>query len=175
MNGTQTGKPATLNATKLLIGEGIEDIRFLGAFLKHLGLLDVQVEDYNGKDKSGQYLKALRLRPGFANVKRLGITRDADGGPLGAKDSVEHAVLAAGFPSDLQIAVFVMPGPGKDGALEDLCLQTIEGKPVIKCMEQYFSCVTSATAMTFSPGVARAKAYGRARFGQAHRPVQGAP
>jgi hypothetical protein len=76
--------PRSLTKPKLLVGEGIEEERFFKALLLRLGIYDVQVESYNGKDHLASYLKSLPKIPGFDALVSLGVTRDAD------LDAVEH-------------------------------------------------------------------------------------
>jgi hypothetical protein len=70
--------PLSLTKPKLLLGEGIEEVRFFHALLLRLGISDVQVESYNGKDHLASYLKSLPKIPGFDALVSLGVTRDAD-------------------------------------------------------------------------------------------------
>jgi len=42
------GSPITKE--KLLLGEGIEEVRFFNALLAHLGITNVQVDQYGGKN-----------------------------------------------------------------------------------------------------------------------------
>ena len=150
MNGVEAGKPKLIEATRILIGEGVEEVLFFKALLGHLGIHGVQVEHYNGKAGLGSYLKTLTTRPGFAAVERLGITRDADANPTGAVTSVQDSIGRAQFPSALVVRTFVLPGNGRDGALENLCLQTIEGQPLGACIEDYFTCVARTTSRSFA-------------------------
>jgi hypothetical protein len=84
MNGAPGIAPNPIEATRMLLGEGREEELFLGALLNHLAISGVQVENYQGKSKLAPFLKALRNRPGFVRVERLGILRDADDDPAGA-------------------------------------------------------------------------------------------
>jgi hypothetical protein len=68
----------TLLKIKLLIGEGKDEQNFLNALLKHMGIADIQVEEYGGKSKLSQYLAEFRKRPGRSKVRAIGITRDVD-------------------------------------------------------------------------------------------------
>src|SRR4029453_10963345 len=88
-------KPREITQTKLLIGEGQEEVRFFNAFLKHLGRRDVQVEDYGGKDRLPSRLQALSTRPGFSRVDTLCIVRDADNSATSAFQSVYAALQKA--------------------------------------------------------------------------------
>ncbi len=63
---------------KLLIGEGLEEVRFFSALLAHLSISDVQVEEYGGKRQLSRYFQELQIRPGYQEIVSIGITRDAD-------------------------------------------------------------------------------------------------
>lgn len=51
-------------ASKMLLGEGHEEVAFFTALLRGLGIRDVQVDHYGGKTKLGVYLDGLREREG---------------------------------------------------------------------------------------------------------------
>jgi len=113
MNGLEAAKPKLIESPLMLVGEGKEEYHFFTALLKHLGISGVQVEQYIGKTGLNAYLRTLKVRPGFSTVTRLGITRDADDNPIGALHSVQAAVQQTGFPSELFVRVFVLPGEGR--------------------------------------------------------------
>lgn len=153
MPGSITAAPGRIEGTKLLIGEGIEDQRFLQAMLRHLGIDDIQVEQYGGKHKLAGYLKALALRSDYSNVTVIGITRDADGdaadafrsvrdalGELGLPTPREHGAIADGEP---KVGTFIFPDGVSPGMLEDLCFQSVEDDPTADCVRQFFKCVAT--------------------------------
>lgn len=144
-----------LSKTKLLIGEGNEEVLFFNAFLKHLNLSDIQVEQYGGKQKLASYLKTLQLRSGYANLVSLGITRDADDSVQSAFQSICSSLKGASLavPNQLEdivgespkISVMILPDNTNSGMLEDLCLASIQTDPVMQCVDNYFACVNNAT------------------------------
>lgn len=144
-----------LSKPKLMIGEGNEEVLFFNAFLKHLNLNDIQVEQYGGKQKLASYLKTLQLRSGYANLVALGITRDADDSAQSAFQSICSSLKGASLAAPNQfeeivgespkISVMVLPNNRNSGMLEDLCLASIETDPVIQCVDNYFECVQNAT------------------------------
>src|SRR6266852_4213813 len=97
MNGGEATVPKGIESPILLIGEGVEEVLFLEALLGYLNVSGVQVEHYEGKSALGRFLKALKNRPGFAAVKKLGIIRDADDDPPAAARNVDGAIAQAGF------------------------------------------------------------------------------
>lgn len=147
------GEPKEITEPKLLVGEGIDEVRFFKAFLKYLGIDDVQVEDCKGKSKLADYLELLPLRPYFrTKLLSLGVTRDADGSEADALRSVQDALTKAGLPSPpvsgsmvgegLRVGVFILPGLQRPGMLEDLCLEAVHADPVQSCLDEYFACIT---------------------------------
>ncbi len=158
MNGPLGGTPKLIEATRMLLGEGREEEIFLGALLKHLEISGVQIENYEGKDKLTPYLKALKKRPGFTKVNKLGILRDADDDPEGASASVDSAIEQAGFATGLTVRKLILPGGGKIGALENLCLQSIERRPINVCVEEFMSCAAKATGHEHTTTSYKAKA-----------------
>lgn len=149
---------------KLLLGEGIEEVYFFNALLDHLGITDVQVDQYDGKNKIAAGLKAIKDRSGFINqVVSVGVTLDADYADDPADDaaaaqraflSVSGALASANLPVPIapmvkaagrpEVSVFIMPDNQKPGMLEDLCLSST-AVPDINCITEYFDCVEVKT------------------------------
>jgi hypothetical protein len=167
-------KPQELNQPKLLIGEGNDEVEFFEALLQHLGIKDVQVEDYGGKNTLPKYLRTLNEpRTGFRDVISLGITRDADGYNIpkqensavrafqSVQDALQHAALPvpqtpieqAGDP--LRVSVFILPDCASPGMLEDLCLSSIEETEGLACVDEFVNCIQSAGLQ--APNIAKAR------------------
>lgn len=157
MNAPDCGKPKPIDQTRILAGEGVEDVLFFAAILEHLKITGVQVEPYGGKPGLAAYLKTLKTRPGFDRVLKIGVIRDADDDPVAAAASVEGAISRAGFPESVIVSKLIVPGASATGALENLLLQTIAGKPVEGCIEEYLACAAGATGVTHSSATNRAK------------------
>jgi len=143
--------PQALSQPKLLIGEGKEEVDFFTAFLTHLNITNVQVEQYGGKQGLPSYLRTLVVRPGYLNVVSLGITRDADNSAQSAFQSVCSSLNRASLtvpsrPGEIvgdspQVSIMILPDAQNCGMLEDLCLTAIETDPVLQCVDEYFDCV----------------------------------
>ncbi len=141
-----------LSKPKLLIGEGKEEELFFTAFLTHLNISDVQVEQYGGKQALPSYLKTLPLRPGYLQIVSLGITRDADNFAQSAFQSICTSLSRASLPvsrepgeiagSSPQVSILILPDNQNSGMLEDLCLAAIETDPVLQCVDEYLECVS---------------------------------
>jgi hypothetical protein len=140
-----------LSKPKLLIGEGKEEVDFFTAFLTHLNISNVQVEQYQGKQGLASYLRTLVVRPGYLNVVSLGITRDADNSAQSAFQSVCGSLQRASLPvpsqpgevvgDNPQVSVMILPDGQNKGMLEDLCLAAVEIDPVLQCVDEYLNCV----------------------------------
>ena len=143
--------PQALSKPKLLIGEGKEEVDFFTAFLAHLNISDIQVEQYGGKQGLKSYLRTLVVRPGYLDVVSLGITRDADNSAQSAFQSVCNSLNRASLPvpsqpreivgDNPQVSVMILPDGQNTGMLEDLCLTAVETDPVLQCVDEYFDCV----------------------------------
>jgi len=147
--------PRELDRPKLLIGEGKDEVLILNALIDRLAIDDVTVEEYGGKQNLPNYLDALKLRPGFAALVSLGVTRDADANAKAAFTSVKNhlrnrglatsdvlGVLQAGRPN---IGIMIFPNNNSEGMLEDLCLQAWQTDPIMPCINDYFRCVRGVT------------------------------
>lgn len=143
--------PRELSKPKLLIGEGKEEELFFTAFLTHLNISDVQVEQYGGKQALPSYLKTLLLRPGYLEIVSLGITRDADNSAQSAFQSICRSLSSVSLtvprkPGEVagdspQVSILILPNNQNSGMLEDLCLYAIETDPVLQCVDEYLECV----------------------------------
>ncbi len=157
MNGTEAAKPKAIDQTRVLVGEGVEEVLFFTALLGHLGISGVQVEHCNGKAGLGSYLKTLKTRTGFASVQKVAIVRDADEDPAAAAANVESFIARAGFPEGVIVSKLILPGASTTGALEHLCLRTIAGQPIATCIEEYLACATDATGIKHTSTTNQAK------------------
>jgi hypothetical protein len=140
-----------LSKPKLLIGEGKEEVDFFTAFLSHLNISNIQVEQYGGKQGLSRYLQTLVVRPGDLDIVSLGITRDADNSAQSAFQSVCSSLNSASLPipskpgeiaGDIpQVSVMILPDGQTSGMLENLCLTAVETDPVLQCVDEYLECV----------------------------------
>jgi hypothetical protein len=144
-----------ITESRLLIGEGIEEVRFFGALLAHLGINDMHVEHYGGKNGLSSYLKTLKVRPGWSALNGLGITRDADDDASKAFQSVCSMLNNAGLSmpgapgivagTNPRISVLILPDGNNAGMLEDLCFSAVQTNPEAQCIEDFIACVQGTT------------------------------
>ncbi|NEP38852.1 MAG: hypothetical protein F6K35_06155 [Okeania sp. SIO2H7] len=142
---------------KLLIGEGIEEKRLFSALIKKMGITDIQITHYGGKNNLGNFLETLILIPGFDTLTSLGITRDADNSKERAEQSICTALTNNNLPlpnnqktatqplTKLSISTFIVPDNKNEGMLEDLCLLSVNDDPGMSCLEEYFKCIQTNT------------------------------
>jgi hypothetical protein len=167
-----------IDQPKVLAGEGIEEVRFFTALLRHMGVApltelprgsrivgEIQLLPVGGKEQFRPRLKALVNTSGFTNVQSLGIVRDADTDPRATFLSVCDALRAANLTApqhplipagqNPQVAVLILPNHNTSGMLEDLCLQAVHEDPAMPCVESYFNCLQATGLCIFNT---RAKA-----------------
>lgn len=140
-----------ITKSKLLLVEGRDEEEFFNAFLKHLNIIDVQVAGIGGKYNMRPRLKALSKDKGFVQVASMGVVRDADTNPQGAFESIKDALITAGLPhperalkqaqGPPKVIAMIMPSHERQGALEDLCLDSVNDDPAMVCVNDYFKCL----------------------------------
>ena len=145
------GEGWSIEKPKLLLVEGIDEVRLFGALAKDIGAEDVQIRDYQGKDNLRRFLRVLPQIPGYSDLESIGVTRDADDDSDNAAKSVRDALGAAALPvpnsplesaNDGRIAVRYLITPhGETGALEDVCLASVAEDPAMTCVQSYFDCI----------------------------------
>lgn len=141
----------TIEKSKLIIGEGKEDVMFLSQLIEYLEINDIQVNYYGGKDNLSNYLNNLPLIPGFSNLRSLGITRDADESFDDASKSIEYSLRQHKLNEieNLKIEKFILPDNSSPGMLEDLCLKSIHTDE-ISCIENFFQCIETKARRKFN-------------------------
>lgn len=137
---------------KLLLVEGIDEVRLFGALAASIGVDDVLIRDYGGRDRLRPFLKTVAETEEYEGLSSLGIVMDADDSAASAGERVRSALSAAALPvpaAPLQSAgnenpktcYLILPPDGETGALEDVCLASVAEDPAMNCVEDYFDCV----------------------------------
>jgi hypothetical protein len=145
----------------LVVCEGFSDARFIVELLKHAQIMNCNVgcPSDQGGHGSGigaipSYLRAVRavVQKGKADLKGVLVIPDADKHPGNAFADACNALLQAQFPAPSKpfsiegvpqrTAVFVMPGDGSQGTLENLLWQAItaQNPAVEQCVETFLTC-----------------------------------
>lgn len=169
-----------IEKTRLLLGEGQDEERFLRAMLRHLGRSDVQVMSTGGKTGLRAFLRALLDDPLWPKLESLLLIRDADFGGDASRESASVSALRSlsfllgelGLPvpprhgtfvsaptarteGPLRVGVFVLPDGTSEGMLEDLCLAAVTGDAMMPCLEAYLRCIDERRALVGSAPIAR--------------------
>ena len=154
-----------------LLVEGNDQRNFFEAFIDHLRLTDVQVQNFGGVNELRGFLLALVSAPGFRDtVQSVGIVRDAEKSARDAFRSVQDSLERAGLAvpdqpeeragSSPAVAVLILPDGNQPGMLETLLCQSFAGDPEEACIDDFFRCVEALPgAFIQRPAKARARAY----------------
>lgn len=149
--------PQSISQKKLLAVEGKDDVEFFEALLKDMKIGECEIREVGGKDQFKNKIPALVKVPGFSNVQRLGIIRDADKNPSAAFDSIVNILKKEKLNGKslvgpkkinqfgrgiIKIGIYLMPGKSQLGMLEDLCLKTVENQPAMKCVDFFVECAS---------------------------------
>ncbi|MHB1767651.1 MAG: DUF3226 domain-containing protein [Phycisphaerae bacterium] len=81
VTGSTTAKnelPTRIHCDRLLLVEGKDEKGFFDKWLLQIVASSVQIVDIGGKDKFHTKFPTITNLPGFRNVQRLGIIRDAE-------------------------------------------------------------------------------------------------
>jgi hypothetical protein len=161
--------PETLTKPFALLVEGGDDHAVVGRLLQARALSTQQnldIFEYDGKDKLRPFLKGFCLLEGFrTKLRSFGIFRDADQDHLGAVQSVRDAIRHASLqdpPAELQktagtpsVCFLILPGGGALGMLEDVCLTAVAGEALYPDANAFIDAVSVKTA---NPPQPRSKA-----------------
>jgi hypothetical protein len=141
----------------LVLCEGKDDKRVLECLLEDMGIVNVEVQSFDGKAKLRQGLVLLKSSPKYTSGEygKILITRDADDNWSSAWDSVRNAVadvLGAHLGDvnqwtrineDTRVMAWIFPGKETPGMIESLCLGVArEGdSEAFQCMDDYAECL----------------------------------
>ena len=153
---------------KQVLVEGNDEVRLFGALAQHLGISDIQVNQYKGRGNLRSFLKALPLLDGFENINSLAVVADANSDRNGAEQRIRDALSAADLPSprrplqalpqgSLRVCYLVVPHEAESGMIEDVCLDSVESDPATDCVDRYFECLKQANRVPKEVRMAKAR------------------
>lgn len=154
-----------------LLVEGNDQRNFFEAFIEHLSLADIQIQNFGGVNELRAFLLALVNAPGFRDiVQSVGIVRDAETSAQAAFQSVQSSLRNAGLPvpnqpeertgGSLAVKVLILPDNSRPGMLETLLNETFANTPEDACINAFFECVEAVPTVSINnPDKARAYAY----------------
>ena len=164
-------RPKEINSRVQLLVEGNDQRNFFEAFIDHLSLADIQIQNFGGVNELHGFLLTLVNAAGFREtVQSVGIVRDAETSAQAAFQSVQSSLRNAGLPVPNQpeeraggspaVSVLLLPGNNRTGMLETLLNETFANTPEEACINAFFDCVEDASGVSLQrPHKARAQAY----------------
>ena len=153
---TAANTPLSITRPKQLLAEGINDLHIFIKLLNVMGITDVEVQHYGGTGNFRGFLNLLKEHDDYDSVTSIGVHRDADTDSGAAGQSVRDALRDFGMPTPGQpielaenggqpsTAYIVIPHGKKCGAMEDVCLASIQqdDHDRLRCVEDHFNCVS---------------------------------
>jgi hypothetical protein len=143
-----------ISKPKVLAVEGEDDKRFFNKFFDLLNIYDAQTIKMMGKYPLSEKVKGVTKISGWSQVVSFGLVIDADSDYPGALASIKHSLRVArlAVPSGpllsagrkRKVTFFIVPGVGRVGALEDLCLSSVSLDPAMTCVDAYFHCLAQS-------------------------------
>ena len=147
-------RASSISEPVLVAVEGKEEVLLVKALARHMHLSGVDVWDTAGKAGLTAMLESFQAADGHERLRSLGVIQDADENHRSTFESVRSALKAAGLPvpgAELEpageyprVAVLVIPAGGRRGALEDVCLSSVQDDPAMECVDRYFQCLEDA-------------------------------
>lgn len=163
-----------VQSDSLLLVEGIDDARFMDAFLKSMNKSGIQIARVGGTPNFGPFLSGtLANARNLSQLNKLAIIRDADNDPQAAFQSLCALLTRANFhappqpwialPGRLSVSVAILPDENSTGNLEDLCLRALEenyeGMKALQCVDSYLFCRNPAIVPNSQRSKARLHSY----------------
>ena len=162
-------QPKEIKSRVQLLVEGNDQRNFFEAFIAHLSLADIQIQNFGGVNELRAFLLALVNAPGFRDiVQSVGIVRDAETSAQDALQSVRSSLDNAGLSvpnrpgdrtgSNPAATVLILPGNSRPGMLETLLNETLVNTPEEACINAFFNCVEAIPAVSIN-NLDKARAY----------------
>ena len=151
--------PTTIAQSKQLIVEGNDEVRVFSALCEHLGISGLQVQQCGGYSNLRRFLRTFTAGPNFQEVESLTIVADADTNRSGRQQSIQDALSSAGLPAPsaplqlasrdgIKVAYLIIPHNTEGTMLEDVCLASVRSDAAMKCVDEFFECLTHEGAST---------------------------
>ena len=162
--------PEEIRSEIQLLIEGNDQRNFFEAFIEHLSLENIQIQNFGGVNELRNFLPAFVNMPNFQIVQSFGIVRDAETSAGSAFQSVQSSLRNAELsvpdsPAKRTgispaVTVLILPGDGRSGMLETLLCESFADTSVDRCIDDFFTCVENLPDVSIkNPDKARAHAY----------------
>lgn len=153
--------PKQIKMSKLLLVEGQDAYWFSIWAVQAYGRHDIQVMDFGGVSDLKAFLALISRQERYESVDAIVIARDAEADAEGAQRSISDRLREIGLPVPSRAFEFAYAGQKPKiafmlfpayvlqedssvellpGALEHLCLYTVQDDPLIPCIEAYVRC-----------------------------------
>lgn len=163
-------RAAEIKSAIQLLVEGNDSRNFFEAFIEHLSLANIQIQNFGGIYELRGFLRALVNAPDFQTVQSIGIVRDAETSAERAFQSVQSSLERAKLPmpdspaertdTSPAVTVLILPGDNRQGMLETLLCESFADDLVEECIDGFFKCVGSLPDVSIERSdKARAHAY----------------
>ena len=145
------------NKQNLILCEGITDKDFFEILIQRNSELNpfkdqFQIESFSGVETfTREYVKTIRVTPGFKNIRKILIVADFDDGLKNRFDSIRNALSKNNLPSPDKLGIWSEDSPGIQiylfpnnkgtGMLETLCRNSIGDTELQKCVSRYEECI----------------------------------
>jgi hypothetical protein len=156
-HGDQPEPPVRIEGPYLLLVEGKDEVLFFDALLRHMGVNEVQILHSGGKRNLPRRFPAIALQ--LDHVRAYAVVQDADASAENTFRSIRGILTNHGEPCPKmsgryaqrpglhrRVGVYVLPGAGRSGMLEDLCLLTVSGHPAMPCVSDFMGCLRRVLA-----------------------------
>ena len=145
-------KPTEIKSAIQLLVEGNDQRNFFEAFIDHLSLENIQIQNFGGVNQLRDFLEGLVSATGFRQiVHSLGIVRDAETSAGRAFQSVQSSLKNAELPvpdslterteTSPAVTVLILPDDNRPGMLETLLCESFTDTSVDHCIDDFFTCV----------------------------------
>lgn len=132
---------------KLLLVEGEDEVSVFKLILEGLNIDDIQIIGCGGNVQLKTKFPALIKSSGFADVISYAIIQDADSNSKSVLESVQSLLKKFDQPvpttaeqfvtkHGMRVGIYILPGAGSAGMLEDLYLKTLEGTAILECVDK---------------------------------------
>lgn len=160
----------SLNKPCTILVEGPDDEGFFNALAKNLGLVtDIQIVQLKGRNNLKPRLRSVKQASRTTSAASLGIVLDCETDPSATFQQIQEALRDEDFavPADVlqvagefpQIVFTIFPDSQTPGMIEDVCLRAFSTSfpEAMVCVEQYFECFSTQTALFSATDLSKAK------------------
>lgn len=165
------GRLLQISESNALLVEGPSDEDICQSLMNRIGVAGIQIIPLHGKENLPRYLSRIGFPPNIYPdekvVERLGILLDADDDPDKAEKDVKKSLKKAKFPvpdspleakSDGTRTVMFLVVPSGGGAMEDMCLESVQDHAGMRLTEDFFDNVDKCRCLPKQTPAKRAKA-----------------